>query len=56
MNTTTNNGKGIRNVAKTIFRKLSVLMDEAVWQFALVGVIAVAMVDGVLSIGGGTIA
>jgi len=56
MNTTTNNGKGIRNVAKTIFRKLSVLTDEAVWQFALVGVMVAAIVNGVLSIGGGTIA
>ncbi|HJR69049.1 MAG TPA: hypothetical protein VKA43_03340 [Gammaproteobacteria bacterium] len=55
MNTTTNNGKGARNVAKTIFRKLSVLMDEAVWQLALVGVMVVAIVDGALSIGGGSI-
>jgi len=50
----TNNGN--RNLAKTIFRKLSILMDETVWQFALVGVMVAAIVNGVLSIGGGTIA
>jgi hypothetical protein len=41
---------------RSIFRKLSFLADEAVWQLALVGVIVAAVVDGVVSIGGGTIA
>jgi len=56
MNTTTNNGNGIRNKVQTIFRKLAILKDEAVWQFALVGVVVAALVNGALSIGGGTIA
>jgi len=56
MNTNNGNGNGARNLAKTIFRKLSILMDETVWQFALVGVMVAALVNGVLSIGGGTIA
>ena len=51
-----NTNNGTRNMAKMIFRKLSILMDETVWQFALVGVMIAAMVNGVLSIGGGTIA
>ncbi len=37
-------------------RKLSFLVDEAVWQFVLVSVVVIAMVDGALSMGGGTIA
>jgi hypothetical protein len=41
---------------QSIFRKLSFLADEAVWHLALAGVIVAAVVDGVLSIGGGTIA
>lgn len=41
---------------QSIFRKLSFLADEAVWQLALVGVIVAAVVDGVLTIGGGPIA
>ncbi len=45
-----------RNEPKTIFRKLAFLMNETVWQFALVGVVLAALVDGVLSIGTGTIA
>ena len=40
----------------SIFRKLSFLADEAVWHLALTGVIVAALVDGVLSIGGSTIA
>jgi len=52
----TNNGNGTRNLVKTIFRKLSIVMDETVWQFALVGVMVAAVVNGVLSIGSGTIA
>jgi len=50
-----NTNNGTRNLAKTIFRKLSIVMDETVWQFALVGVMVAAIVNGVLSIGGGTI-
>ncbi len=52
MNTTTNS----KHISKTIFRKFSFLANEAVWQFALVTVIVVALVDGALSIGGSTIA
>ena len=51
-----NTNNGTRNLVKTIFRKLSILTDETVWQFALVGVMVAAIVNGVLSIGGGTIA
>jgi hypothetical protein len=54
MNTTTHSSN--RNMAKTIFGKLSILMDEAVWQFALIVVVATAIVDGAMSMGGGSIA
>jgi hypothetical protein len=50
----TNHGKPAQR--QSIFRKLSFLADEAVWQLALVGVIVAAVVDGFLSIGGSTIA
>lgn len=54
MNRMNDNGK--RNQGNKFFRKLSFLMDEAVWQLALVGVVVATVIDGVLSIGGGTIA
>jgi hypothetical protein len=41
---------------KSIFRKLACLVDETVLHVALVGVVLAAVVDGFLSIGGGTIA
>ena len=44
------------NRVMKMIRKLSFLADEAVWHLALAGVIVAAVVDGVLSIGGGTIA
>ena len=53
MNATTDNGS--RQV-KSVFRKFSFFASEAVLQFALVIVVLVALVDGALSIGGGTIA
>lgn len=53
---THNDGNGNRNATKTIFGKLAFLKDEVVWELALVGVILAAVVDGALSIGGGSIA
>jgi hypothetical protein len=44
------------NPGMKMVRKLSFLMDEAVWQFALVAVIAVAMIDAVVGMGGGGMA
>jgi hypothetical protein len=54
MNATTDNGS--RHRVKTVFRKFSFFASEAVWQFALVTVVLVALFDRALSIGGGTIA
>jgi hypothetical protein len=51
MTTMTNSNPGMK-----MFRKLSFLMDEAVWQFALVGVIATALIDAAMSMGGSSIA
>jgi hypothetical protein len=51
-----NTNQGNPNRRKSIFRKFSFLIDETVLQVALVGVVLVAVVDGMLSIGGGTIA
>jgi len=53
MNATTN---GSRHQVKTVFRKFSFFASEALWQFALVTVVVIALIDGALSIGGGTIA
>lgn len=53
MNTTTNQSP---NQRKSIFRKFSFLADEVVWQVALVSVVLAAVIDGALSIGGGTVA
>lgn len=54
MNGMNDNGK--RNQGNKFVRKFAFLMDEAVWQLALVGVVIAALVDGALSIGGGGIA
>lgn len=54
MNGMMDNGK--RNAGNKIFRKLAFLKNEAVWQLALVGVVLVALVDGALQLGGGTLA
>ncbi|HJR69048.1 MAG TPA: hypothetical protein VKA43_03335 [Gammaproteobacteria bacterium] len=54
MKATTDNGT--RNEVKTVVRKFSFFASEAVLQFALVVVVVLALVDGALSIGGGTIA
>jgi len=55
MNAITDKDSGHQQV-KTVFRKFSFFASEAVLQFALVIVVLVALVDGALSIGGGTIA
>jgi hypothetical protein len=54
MNGMMDNGK--HNQGNEIFRKLALLRNEAVWQLALVGVVFVALLDGALRLGGGTIA
>ena len=45
---TMNNGNRVMNM----MRKLSFLMDETVWQFALCGVIFTAIVDAAMRAGG----
>lgn len=54
MNTATHNGS--RQQANAANRKFSFFASEAVWQFALVTVVFIALIDGALSLGGGTIA
>jgi hypothetical protein len=49
----TNHGKP--NQGKSIFRKLAFLADEAVLHLALVGVVVAAVVEGALSLGGGSV-
>jgi hypothetical protein len=48
----TNNG----NPGMKMVRKLSFLVDEAVWHFALVAVVVAVIVDGAMRMGGGSIA
>ena len=48
---TMNNG----NRVMKMMRKLSFLMDEAVWQFALCGVVVTALVESVMRAGGASI-
>ena len=51
MNTMNDNGTRMMKM----MRKLSFLMDEAVWQFALVCVIITALVDAGMRAGGSAI-
>jgi hypothetical protein len=48
---TMNNGNRMMKMA----RKLSFLMDEAVWQFALVAVVVTGLVDAAMRAGGSSI-
>jgi hypothetical protein len=48
---TMNNGNRVMKMV----RKLSFLMDEAVWQFALVAVVVTALVDAAMRTGGSSI-
>jgi hypothetical protein len=48
---TMNNGNPMMNM----IRKLSFLMDEAVWQFALCGVVVTGLVEAAMRTGGASI-
>jgi hypothetical protein len=50
MNTMNNGNRMMKMV-----RKLSFLMDEAVWQFALVGVVVTGLVEAAMRAGGASI-
>lgn len=52
MDRTTNDGK--RQEPRSFFRRFAFAIDEAVWQLALVTVVVAALIDGALSIGGGS--
>jgi hypothetical protein len=40
---------------KKVFRRFSFLVHGAVWQFALVSIVTVALLNGVISMGGGSL-